>query len=67
MLFRHEELVEREIEIGKYLIQNLSLTQISQKTNLSKKLIVAHLHNMMEKLQAKDLEDLIRILQNRPA
>lgn len=65
MLFRHEELVEREIEIGNYLVQGLSLSEISETTGLHKKLIVAYLHNIMEKLKTKSLEDLSQILKKK--
>ena len=51
MEFKREELVEREIEIAGYLIQDFSLKHISEKTGLSKKLLVAHVKNMMEKNQ----------------
>ena len=48
MEFKNEELVEREIEIGGYLLLDLSMKQISLKTGLSKKNIAAHIRNMME-------------------
>jgi DNA-binding CsgD family transcriptional regulator len=55
MEFRNEELVEREIELTRYLLQDLSLKQMSEKTGLSKKHLAAHLRNMMEKLKAENM------------
>jgi DNA-binding NarL/FixJ family response regulator len=63
MEFKQEELVEREMEIGGYLLQDLSMKQIIEKTGLSKKLLVAHIRNMMEKLKAEDITTLIRLLK----
>ena len=62
MEFKSEELVEREIEIGGYLLQHLSMKQISLNTGLSKKHIAAHIRNMMEKLQAESMIELIQLL-----
>ncbi len=64
MEFKYEQLVEHEIEIAGYLIQDISLKRISEQTGLSKKLIAAHIHNMMKKLQADNLERLIAILKS---
>ncbi len=63
MEFKHEELVEREIEIGDYLLDGCSLKHISEKTGLSKKHLNAHIKNMIEKLKAKDMEELIKLLK----
>lgn len=63
MEFREEELVEREVEIARYLLQDLSLKHISEKTGLSKKLLVAHIRNMMEKLKAENISALIKVLK----
>ena len=63
MEFKQEELVEREIEIGGYLLENFSLKQISEKTGLSKKLLVAHIRNMRQKLKAENMEALKIILK----
>ena len=63
MEFKNEELVEREIEIGNYLLQNLSLKLICEKTGLSRKIIAAHIHNMMKKLKAEDITKLIVLLK----
>lgn len=63
MQFKHEELVEREIEIGGYLLNGFSFRLIAEKTGLSKKHLDAHIKNMMEKLKAKDMEDLLKLLK----
>lgn len=63
MEFKHEELVEREIEIGNYLLNGFSLRLISEKTGLSKKHLDAHIKNMREKLKAKDMEDFLKLLK----
>jgi DNA-binding CsgD family transcriptional regulator len=63
MRFKEEELVEREIEIASYLLQNLSLNLIRERTALSKKHIVAHIRNMMEKLRVKDIAALLKALK----
>ena len=47
MEFKKEELVDREIEIAGLLIHNVSLHQIAETTGLSKKLLTAHIKNMM--------------------
>lgn len=63
MEFKNEELVEREIEIAGYLINNFSLKYISETTGLSKKLLVAHIRNMMEKLKTENVAALIKVLK----
>jgi len=50
MEFKHEKLVDREIEIAGYLLKNLTVKQIAEKTGLNKKHLEAHLGNMTEKL-----------------
>jgi DNA-binding CsgD family transcriptional regulator len=65
MEFKKEELIEREIEIARLFIQNISLKQIAETTGLSKKLLIAHIKNMMQKLKANDMETLIKILKER--
>ncbi len=64
MEFKHEELVEREIEIAGYLLNNFSLGQISEKTGLSKKHLAAHIQNMMKKLQAENIAELIKLIKD---
>lgn len=63
MEFKKEELVDREVEIAGYLLQDFSLKLISKKTGLSKKLIAAHIHNMMKKLNAVNREGLMKLLK----
>lgn len=65
MEFKKEELVEREIEIGSYLLEEFSIRQISGKTGLQKKIIEAHIKNMMRKLMANDVEELKKILADK--
>jgi DNA-binding CsgD family transcriptional regulator len=65
MRFKEEELAEREIEIASYLLQNFSLGLIREKTALSKRHLVAHIRNMMEKLRVKDIAALIKVLNAR--
>ena len=63
MEFKQEELVDREIEISGYLLQDLSIKQIADKTGLSKKILEAHIRNMMEKLKVDDVLALIKLLK----
>jgi DNA-binding CsgD family transcriptional regulator len=63
MRFKEEELVDREIEIAGYLLQNMSLNLIREKTALSRKHIVAHIRNMMQKLRVKDMPTLLKVLK----
>lgn len=63
MEFKQEEFVEREIEIAGYLVQDFSIKNISDKTGLRKKLLMAHIRNMMEKLKAEDVAALIKLLK----
>jgi DNA-binding CsgD family transcriptional regulator len=63
MEFKQEEFVEREIEIASYLIQDLSLKLIAVKTGLNKKILTAHLRNMMKKLKADDIDELIKLIK----
>jgi DNA-binding CsgD family transcriptional regulator len=65
MEFKKEELVDREIEIAGYLLQNFSLKQMSEKTGLSKKHLAAHLRNMMEKLGVENIPALKRAFQSK--
>jgi DNA-binding CsgD family transcriptional regulator len=67
MEFKQEELIEREIEIAGYLARGFSLRLIGQKTSLSKKLVNAHISNMMEKLRVKDLDELLAMLKQKTA
>ena len=62
MEFKHEELIEREIEIAAYLLQNFSVRQIANQLTVSKKIIEAHIRNMMRKLNVANMKDLIKLL-----
>ena len=64
MEFKHEELVECELEIAGYLKQGFSVKQICNKIGLKKKIIAAHIRNMMEKLGTKDMKTLIELLRS---
>ena len=61
--FKKEELVDREVEIGGYLMQDYSLKLISEKTGLKKKTLTAHINNMMKKLKTKDTAELVKLLR----
>ena len=63
MEFENEKLIEREIEIGNYLMQDFSLKLIAEKTGLSKKIIAAHINNMKIKLRASNTTELIKALK----
>ena len=63
MSFKYGIFVPREKEIARYLNEELSPSQIAQKTGLTKKIIEAHIKNMMLKLKAKDKEDLQKLLK----
>ena len=65
MEFKQEELVEREIEIAGYLMQGFSLKMIALKTGLNKKILTAHLLNMMGKLKARDTNELIKLINEK--
>jgi DNA-binding NarL/FixJ family response regulator len=65
MEFKNEELVEREIEIAGYLKLDLSLKQISEATGLNKKILAAHIRNMMQKLKSEDMATLKKIIENK--
>ena len=63
MEFKNEKLVKREIEIGGYLLQDFSLKLISEKTGLSKKILAAHIQNMIKKLKTEDMSGLMKLLR----
>ncbi len=65
MEFKQEELVEREIEIAPYLLQHFSLRQIADQLGVNKIIIKAHIRNMMQKLNAENIEDLIQSIKAR--
>ncbi len=63
MEFKQEVLVERKIEIAAYLLQDFSLPQIAGQLAVNKKIIKAHIRNMMQKLKAENIEDLIQSIK----
>jgi DNA-binding CsgD family transcriptional regulator len=63
MEFKNEELIEREKEIAGYLVQDFSLKQISETTGLNKKILVAHIKNMMQKLRSENMATLKKTLK----
>ena len=65
MEFKQEALVEREIEIAAFLLQDFSPEQIADYLAVNKKIIKAHIRNMMQKLNAKNIEELIRSIKAR--
>jgi DNA-binding CsgD family transcriptional regulator len=65
MEFKNEALIEREIEIAGYLLQNFSAKQIIEKTSLSKKHLDAHIANMKRKLKVNDNTALMKLIKER--
>ena len=65
MEFKNEELIGREIEIAGLLMQQYSLNQIVERTGTGKKILTAHIKNMMQKLKAENIESLIQVLSAR--
>ena len=59
MEFKRETLLQREIEIAGFLLKGFSLQQIATRLEVNKKIIKAHIRNMMQKLNAENLEHLI--------
>ena len=66
MEFKNEELVEREIQIARLLVQGFGQREIAAHTGLQKNMITAHIRNMKVKLHARDLPTLIKLLQQQP-
>ncbi|MEO7315380.1 MAG: LuxR C-terminal-related transcriptional regulator [Ginsengibacter sp.] len=64
MSFKYGILTVREIEISGYLKEKKSLREIEQKTGLSKKILTAHLRNMMKKLRVNDPEDILQMIRS---
>ena len=63
MKFKQEELVEREIEIASYFFRHSSFRQIADQLVVNKIIIKAHIRNMMQKLNAEKIEDLILLIK----
>ena len=65
MEFKNEELIEREIEIANYLVQDFSLNYIAETTGINKKLLMVHIRNMMKKLKAENMSTLVKLLNEK--
>ena len=65
MEFKQGEMVDREVEIAGLLLCDFTLNQMVEKTHLNKKILTAHLRNMMEKLQAADMDKLRQLLKEK--
>ena len=65
MEFKQEALVEREMEIAAFLQRDFSVRQIAIQLEVNKKIIKAHIRNMMQKLHAENIEDLIQSIRGR--
>jgi DNA-binding NarL/FixJ family response regulator len=65
MEFEKEGLIQREIDIATYLLKHFSLKKIAGELAVSQIIIIAHVRNMMQKLHAKNMEDLIRLLKEK--
>jgi|GEM_PF-1783851 DNA-binding NarL/FixJ family response regulator len=64
MEFKYEELVETELIIGRLLAQGLSIAAISEETEMSRRIVSAHIRNMKVKLHTKELSSLRKLLQD---
>ena len=65
MEFKNEELIEREMEIAEYLVQDFSLNHIAETTGINKKLVIVHIRNMMKKLHTENMPTLIKVLKEK--
>jgi len=65
MEFKNEELIEREIEIAGYLVQDFSLNHIAETTGISKRLLLVHIRNMMKKAKSENMSTLIKFLKEK--
>ncbi len=63
MEFKQEELIDREIEIASFLMQHFSLRQIADQLTVNKIIIKAHVRNMMQKQNAKNIQELIQSIK----
>jgi DNA-binding NarL/FixJ family response regulator len=64
MEFKSEELLEREIEIAQCLLQGNKLSEIAEKTGLSKRHVTAHIRNMITKLKTENVKSLLYLLKS---
>lgn len=63
MEFKKEALLEREIEIAGFLLQDFSLGQIASRLEVNKKIVKAHIRNMMQKLNTENIKDLMHSIK----
>ena len=56
-------LTAREMEIAGYLKDKQSLKKMEEKTGLSKKILKAHIRNMMKKLKAHDPDKITQMFR----
>ncbi|PLA73555.1 hypothetical protein CYQ88_10640 [Hydrogenovibrio sp. SC-1] len=59
-----ETLTEREIETADWILQGKSNLEIANAMNISERTVKAHVHNLLEKLDAKDRLNLVIKIQN---
>ena len=63
MEFKKEALLEREIEIAGFLLQDFSLGQIASRLEVNKKIVKAHIRNMMQKLNTENIKELMHSIK----
>jgi DNA-binding NarL/FixJ family response regulator len=61
-----ETLTEREIETADWILQGKSNLEIANAMNISERTVKAHVHNLLDKLGAKDRLNLVIKIQNWP-
>jgi len=66
MEFKQEELVEREMEIARLLVQGYAEKEITGLTGMQRKRITAHIRNMKVKLQATNISMLVKLIRQQP-
>ena len=66
MEFKDGVLVDRELEIARYLRHEFPMVRILKRTGMKKKILEGHVKNMREKFHAEDDAALIRMIQTLP-
>lgn len=61
-----EMLTEREIETADWILQGKSNLEIANAMNISERTVKAHVHNLLDKLGAKDRLNMVIKIQNWP-
>ena len=67
MLFKEDkeiELSEREKEVGRYIVEGYTLTDIGEKLFLSVKTVDTYKKRLMEKTNTKKRSELVEYLKN---